>query len=89
MKDARQNLIRLDDLDFKPHYHLPGARHAEISFANGYGVSIVKGVSWFEIAILKDNEICYDTELTNDVIKTSDLVEVDKILCAIQKLGKE
>ena len=42
---------------------------------NGYGWSIIKpqpkdnGLPIFEIAVLKDGYICYNTPITNDVIR--------------------
>ena len=45
-----------------------------VTYPNGYGVSIIKNPSsygWeddlWELAVLKDNELCYDTSITNDV----------------------
>lgn len=51
-----------DGLNYRVHY------------PNGYGASIVKherSYGWkqdlWELAVLKDKELCYDTEITNDV----------------------
>lgn len=45
------------------------------SFPNGYGCSVIKGPAsyggskgLYELAVLKDGELCYDTYITSDVI---------------------
>ena len=44
-------------------------------FPNGYGASVIKHYGsygyeedLFELAVLKNGKLCYDTEITNDVI---------------------
>lgn len=44
------------------------AKHAVMRFDNGYGISVVKGdmfysngIDTYEVAVLKDGAICYDT----------------------------
>lgn len=46
-----------------------------VNYPNGYGVSIIKNMisyggdyDLWEIAVLKDNKLCYDTHITSDVI---------------------
>ena len=41
-----------------------------IMFPNGYGASIIKGDGSYgvELAVLSDEGVCYDTEITDDVI---------------------
>lgn len=61
------------DLEFKERSRLCGiqARH---TFPNGYGVSVIKGggtyggdEGLYELAVLHDGELCYDTPVTDDV----------------------
>lgn len=62
-------------------------------FPNGYGASIIcNGMSYgnkeglFEVAILKGDEMCYDTDLSNDVIGWLDFHGVADILDKIKAL---
>lgn len=79
-----------ETLEFAPSYpHLDwNDKFAQIFFENGYGVSVITGdhsytnkARPFEVAILKGNKdhnnLCYDTDLTSDVIgyNTQDMVE--------------
>jgi len=45
------------------------------SFSNGYGASVVRNEmsyghegGYFELAVIKDDKLCYDTPITSDVI---------------------
>ena len=61
-------------VDFKWKEDLGGYVY-RAQFENGYGISFVKhdgsygreSDKW-EIAVLKNDDLCYDTEITNDVI---------------------
>ena len=66
-------------------------------FNNGYGASVIcNDISYgheeglWELAVIKWNEdkwsLCYDTEITNDVIGYLDEDEVDKLLVKISEL---
>ena len=62
-------------------------------FPNGYGASVIKhkgsyGYSegLWELAVLNEGELCYDTEITNDVIGHLNDPEVDRILRQIERL---
>ena len=62
-------------------------------YPNGYGISIVPDIdntSLFEVAVLKGSEkvfkICYDTHLTDDVIRGLTLKEAHEIAFEISKL---
>ena len=71
--------MKIEDLDFKPHPTSTSGTHAETFFANGYGTSIVTGRMFYttdsqpyEIAVLKgtkeQSDICYSTDVTDDVL---------------------
>mgnify|MGYP006081357471 CR=1 FL=1 len=45
----------------------PGGRKA-LEFENRYGISAVYIDGAWEIAVLKDGSLCYDTPITDDVI---------------------
>lgn len=90
--------MKFSDLDFHPHFNYPdsgiAARHF---FPNGYGVSIVKfpgsygaELGLYELAVLKgvkeDWGICYDTEITDDVIGYLSEDEVSEVLMQVKNL---
>ena len=63
------------------------------NFDNGYGASVIMNdISYggknglYEIAVLHSGYICYDTEITDDVIGHLTLTEVDGILEQISNL---
>jgi hypothetical protein len=62
-------------------------------FDNGYGASVIrhqysyggdKGL--WELAVLKDGELCYDTEITSDVEGHLNEDDVDILLSNIKEL---
>ena len=62
-------------------------------FENGYGASVIKHFGSYgneedkwEIAVLKDDELCYDTPITHDTIGHLTDAEVDQYLTQIRKL---
>ena len=72
------------------------AKHAIMQFENGYGVSVLKGtlfysngIDTYEVAVLDNNGICYNTSITNDVIGYVDADEVSNIMKRIQELPKK
>jgi hypothetical protein len=88
-------MITFDDIEFKPHSVGEGLQGL-IFFPNGYGLSIVRfkypgsnigsytdDKTW-EVAILKGTkdvwEICYDTDMTNDVIGHQTEQDINKII---------
>ena len=53
---------------------------------NGYGWSVVSlGNGIFELAVLKDGNICYHTPITNDVFR-GDWIEVNQAIDRIEEL---
>lgn len=63
------------------------------SFANGYGASVITGgIAYctegqpYELAVLKDNDLCYDTPITDDVIGYLTSNEVYELLDRIEQL---
>lgn len=67
--------------------------HKVVKFDNGYSASIVcNHMSYghesglFEVAVLKGNDICYDTPVTNDVVGFCDFAEVVEVLEKIKNL---
>jgi hypothetical protein len=61
------------DLNFSPRSH--GGVAARITFDNGYTASVVRGdhtyggsEGLYELAVIYNGEIVYDTPVTNDVV---------------------
>lgn len=62
-------------------------------FANGYGASVITGgiaycneAQPYELAVLKDDDLCYDTPITDDVIGYLTSNEVYELLDRIEQL---
>ncbi len=67
--------------------------HKIYKFDNGYGASVVCNFGTygakdglFEVAVLKNGEICYDTPITSDVVGWLDFGGVADILNKIKAL---
>ena len=66
-----------------------GKNQTKYSFPNGYGASVISGdgIRQFEVAVLEaDGSLCYNTEITDDVISGLDVEGVYKILDKISHL---
>jgi len=81
-----------NDLDFKS-MEMGIGFIARINFDNGYGASVVKSMfsyggnqGLYELAVIKDNDICYDTTITDDVLGYLTEDDVTKYLGQIQEL---
>ena len=66
-------MFSFEDLKFRNDRD--GTRRARVNFPNGYGVSVVIGPysyggqdGKYELAVTKDNDLCYDTPITDDVL---------------------
>ena len=80
-----------EDLEFKPHPS--GGEMAYIEFSNGYGVSVIfgskfysNGIDTYELAVMKDGDLCYSSGITNDVIGYITKDEVTEYMKQIQEL---
>ena len=81
-----------NDLDFQPMQFDVGIQ-ARIFFDNGYGASVIRSPysyggnqDLYELAITKDNNLCYDTPITDDVLGYLTEDDVTKYLGQIQNL---
>lgn len=73
-------------------YNKPAMQHIYL-FANGYEASVIKNrysygheYGPYELAVLKDGRLCYDTPITSDVIGYLTADEVTEYLQQIEKL---
>jgi len=84
--------MTFNDLTFVPSTYADGV-HAIVTFDNGYGASVVKTdrsyggkEGLYELAVLFDGLISYDTPITNDVIGFLTEDEVTELLQKIEDL---
>jgi hypothetical protein len=82
-----------NDLDFKPHSNGMGGVQARIKFENGYGASVIKSSfsyggnqGLYELAVLFEDDITYNTPITDDVLGYLSEDDVSKYLKQIQEL---
>ena len=62
---------------------------ARLTFDNNYGISMVRDnllKNRYEIAVLHNNELCFNTSITSDTVKGLTGREVTKLMEKIQKL---
>jgi len=88
---------RYPDMTIKEHPTVQGALQMLCFFPNGYGVSIVKGETFYtdsdhpyELAVLsgteKGWELTYDTKITSDVVGYLEQEDINRLLKEIQDL---
>jgi hypothetical protein len=98
---VRNEVKTFDDLIFEKHIYndLKGISkvfndnyQARMTFENGYGVSVLcgsmfysNGVDSYELAVLYDDEINYDSGLTDDVLGYISAEEVTRVMSELQK----
>ena len=80
------------NLKFEPNFYGDGIRSV-MEFDNGYGVSVIRsntsygGLSGlYELAVLKDGSLCYDTPITDDVLGWLTKDRVTEIMKQVQEL---
>jgi hypothetical protein len=86
----------ISKLNFKPHDIGIGGTHATIEFDNGYGASIVTGPMFYtsdhrpyELAVLHNGKLTYDTPITEDVLGYLVAAEVESTLDEIAALPED
>lgn len=82
-----------EDLEFKEHEVARFfSSQAVMCFENNYGVSVINGAGaycgkdTFEVAILFDNEITYNSGITSDVLTHQSKEEICLIMKKVQEL---
>ena len=86
-------LVKHEDIDLSDGYK-KGGRQKLYHFKNGYGASVVKHEGSYggksglwELAVLDaEGSLCYDTEITDDVIGHLNDPQVDALLNQIANL---
>lgn len=84
--------MNFSDLQFNPLKHCTGTQ-ARAFFPNGYGASVVRSDfsyggknGLYELAVLKDGKLCYDTSVTSDVLGQLTEEDVESYLNQIKSL---
>lgn len=70
------NIVKISDLVFEPHANIMfGGYSAKHTFPNGYTASVITGghsysndEEPYEIAVMYNGYLCYDTPITDDVV---------------------
>lgn len=82
-----------DDLKFYPHHYSIDGQQAVLYFGNGYGCSVLigkdfysNGIDTYELGVLRDGLLCYDTPITDDVLGYLTKEEVTIVMKKIQQL---
>lgn len=82
------------DLEFKINPKSPYFNtHATMKFNNGYGVIVINGhgaycgKNTYEVAVLYNDELTYDTHITNDALSCQTEQDVTKVMKQIQQLN--
>lgn len=83
-------MTKFENLEFTPYYD---GNKAYVQFTNGYGASVIcHDMSYggreglYELAVLKGDDICYNTPITDDVIGWLYPHQVTELLGKIAKL---
>lgn len=89
------NYKTYEDIEFNWVEYLGGFTSSTI-FDNGYGVSVVKHdgsyggkQGLYELVVLKGGELCYDTEITDNVLGYLTPHEVTEIMIKVQELKND
>lgn len=84
--------LRFEEITYTKYYKKQGI----LNFDNGYGVSVVQGTGTYsnnenqwELAVLKNGELCYDTPITPDVIGWLSEADVTEVMKKVQELEGE
>jgi hypothetical protein len=89
--------LTFDDLEFGPRNSGLSGVQAIVFFDNGYGASVIKGTGsygvdddLYELGVVKADgdswDLCYTTEITNDVIGYLSEEEITNLLQEIEAL---
>ncbi len=85
--------MTFEDLEFKTMTSYSEGIHVRVEFPNGYGASVIQSPysyggsnGLYELAVLYGGHICYDTEITNDVLGYLNQADVTELLQRIEAL---
>ena len=78
-------------LIFKPHPVIKEGTIATHWFDNEYGVSVITGgygsrYAPYELAVMDEDGLCYNTVITNDVVGYRTAREIDELMTQVEAL---
>jgi hypothetical protein len=80
------------DLEFNNHPNWDGVQ-ARMDFDNNYGVSVIKASGsyggsqgLYELAVMYEGDLCYNTDVTDDVLGWLSEEDVTEAMEKVQKL---
>lgn len=82
----------ISELTWVAHNSGLGGEQAKVAFPNGYGASVLRGGQFYtsggtyEIAVMHNGDITYETPLTSDVLGYLGEAEANDALAAIEAL---
>lgn len=96
-KEIKQqtNINRFEDLKFDKHPSFMLQDIARCCFPNGYGLSVVNGdgayctKDTYEVAVLHDGELTYDTPLTDDVMSCVTPERITELIGIVKGWNKD
>ena len=82
-----ENPFNGNDFEFRPHFQ---GFQAVAKFDNGFGVSVVPEVDQkhYEVAVLRDGKLCYDSGLTEDTERFLTVSDVHNFVHRVRSLNK-
>ena len=85
--------MTFEDLKFEEHKNYPLMdKQSIVEFKNGFGLSIVNGKhadcshDSYEVAILKNGSLCYDSGITEDVLGYQTKEDINNLLEQVSNL---
>jgi hypothetical protein len=85
--------MTFEELEFKPHRNDPTGVQARVDFPNKYGASVIKTFfsygsedGLYELAVFHNGDLCYTSDITDDVIGGVSPAEVTDLLARIEAL---
>jgi hypothetical protein len=86
-REKVENPFSAGDFEFRPHFQ---GFQAVAKFDNGFGVSVIPEVDQlnYEVAVLRDGKLCYDSGLNTDVFRFQTVSNVHDIVRQVRSLNK-
>ena len=80
-----ENPFSAGDFEFRPHFQ---GFQAVAKFDNGFGVSVIPEADQlsYEVAVLRDGKLCYDSGLTEDVVRHLTVNDVHNFVYCVKNL---
>ena len=80
-----ENPFSAGEFEFRPHFQ---GFQAVAKFDNGFGVSVIPELDQlhYEVAVLRDGKVCYDSGLNSDVFCFQTVTDVHNIVRQVREL---